>query len=109
LLCAALSDHDVRADAQREGEDDKFDNNDQEGSLTGTGPSAQRMADRMSEAFLAFAHTGNPNNRMLPKWEPYRLPLRRTMVLDDDSRLVDDPRGAERRLFAKVPFVQQGT
>jgi len=86
-----------------------FDNNDQEGSLTGTGPSAQRMADRMSEAFLAFAHTGNPNNRMLPKWEPYRLPLRRTMVLDDDSRLVDDPRGAERRLFAKVPFVQQGT
>ena len=24
-------------------------------------------------------------------------------------RLADDPRGAERRLFAKVPFIQQGT
>ncbi len=86
-----------------------FDNNDKAGSLTGTGASAQRMADRMSEAFLAFARTGDPNNRALPKWEPYRLPRRQTMVLDDTSRLVDDPRGAERRLFAKVPFVQQGT
>jgi len=24
-------------------------------------------------------------------------------------RLQDDPRGAERRLFAKVPFIQQGS
>ena len=31
------------------------------------------------------------------------------MVFDVASRLEDDPRGAERRLFAKVPFVQQGT
>jgi para-nitrobenzyl esterase len=31
------------------------------------------------------------------------------MLFDDPSRLADDPRGAERRLFAKVPFIQQGT
>ena len=86
-----------------------FDNNDREGSITGTGANAQRMAERMSEAFLAFARTGNPNNRTLPQWEPYQLPRRQTLVLDDTARLVDDPRGAERRLFAKVPFVQQGT
>jgi len=86
-----------------------FDNNDKEGSLTGMGASAQRMAERMIEAFLAFARTGDPNSRPLPRWEPYGLPRRQTMVLDDTARLVDDPRGAERRLFAKVPFVQQGT
>ncbi|HEY6451955.1 MAG TPA: carboxylesterase/lipase family protein [Steroidobacteraceae bacterium] len=86
-----------------------FDNLDKEGSITGTGAGAQRMADRMSEAFLAFARTGDPNNRGLPRWEPYQLPRRQTMVLDESSRLVDDPRGPERRLFAKVPFTQQGT
>jgi para-nitrobenzyl esterase len=31
------------------------------------------------------------------------------MVFNNPSKLVDDPRGAERRLFAKVPFIQQGT
>ena len=31
------------------------------------------------------------------------------MVFDAESTLADDPRGAERRLFEKVPFIQQGT
>ncbi len=34
---------------------------------------------------------------------------RATMVCNVPSQLVDDPRGAERRLFATVPFIQQGT
>jgi para-nitrobenzyl esterase len=86
-----------------------FDNVDKDGSITGTGPGAQSMAEKMSEAFLAFARTGDPNNPTLPRWEPYQLPRRQTLVFDEPARLVDDPRSAERRLFAKVPFVQQGT
>ena len=31
------------------------------------------------------------------------------MVFDTETRLADDPRGYERQLFAKVPFIQQGT
>jgi para-nitrobenzyl esterase len=31
------------------------------------------------------------------------------MVFNVTSALVEDPRGAERRLFEKVPFIQQGT
>ncbi len=30
-------------------------------------------------------------------------------VFDTNTRVVDDPRGAERRLFAQVPYVQPGT
>jgi carboxylesterase type B len=45
----------------------------------------------------------------LARWEPYTLQRRQTMVFDIESRLQDDPRGAERRLFAKVPFIQQGS
>ncbi|MFL5296797.1 MAG: carboxylesterase/lipase family protein [Phenylobacterium sp.] len=85
-----------------------FDNVGQPGSRA-EGPTAQTMADRMSEAFIAFARTGDPNCRAIPRWEPYGLPHRQTLVFDNATRLVDDPRGAERRLFEKVPFVQAGT
>jgi len=73
------------------------------------GPTAQAMADQMSEAFLAFARTGDPNCKAIPRWDRYSLGRRQTMVFNTLSKLVDDPRGAERRLFEKVPFVQAGT
>ena len=85
-----------------------FDNVGKSGAMA-IGPGAQVMADQMSAAFLAFARTGDPNCRAIPRWAPYELPRRRTMVFNVPSRLVDDPRGAERRLFEKVPFVQAGT
>jgi para-nitrobenzyl esterase len=85
-----------------------FDNIAKPGA-TATGPQAQQMADQMSETFIAFARKGNPNNKLIPRWEPYNLPRRQTMVFNVPSRLEDDPRGAERRLFAKVPYVQPGT
>lgn len=85
-----------------------FDNVGKPGA-TAIGPGAQPMADQMSEAFLAFARTGDPNCRAIPRWEPYDLTRRQTMVFDVPSKLVDDPRGAERKLFEKVPFVQAGT
>jgi para-nitrobenzyl esterase len=85
-----------------------FDNIDKPGA-NAIGPQAQPMADQMSETFIAFARTGNPNNHQIPRWEPYTLPRRKTMVFNVPSHLEDDPRGAERRLFAKVPYVQPGT
>jgi para-nitrobenzyl esterase len=79
------------------------------GSITGTGESAQKMSAQMADAFIAFARTGNQNTPSIPTWLPYTLPRRATMVFNVPSQLVDDPRGAERRLFATVPFIQQGT
>jgi para-nitrobenzyl esterase len=85
-----------------------FDNVAAEGSRA-EGPMAQPMADRMSAAFIAFARTGDPNCGAIPRWEPYGLDRRQTMVFDNSTRLVDDPRGAERRFFESVPFIQAGT
>jgi len=85
-----------------------FDNIAKPGA-TAIGPQAQAMADMMSEAFIAFARSGVPAARQLPRWEPYDLARRQTMIFDVPARMEDDPRGAERRLFAKVPFVQAGT
>jgi para-nitrobenzyl esterase len=85
-----------------------FDNIDKPGA-TAIGPQAQPMADQMSESFIAFARTGNPNNKLIPRWEGYTLPRRQTMVFNVPSHLENDPRGGERRLFATVPYVQPGT
>ncbi len=78
-------------------------------SMTGDGADARRVSATMQRALLAFARRGDPNHPELPRWEPYTLPRRATLVFNVDSRLEDDPRGAERRLFEKVPFIQQGT
>jgi para-nitrobenzyl esterase len=86
-----------------------FDNIDKEGSLTGTSAEAQKVADQMSSAFIAFAKTGDPNTQAIPGWEPYQLPRRQTLLFDLQSRLADDPRGKERELFAGIPWIQQGT
>jgi para-nitrobenzyl esterase len=85
-----------------------FDNIDKPGA-TAIGPQAQPMADQMSETFIAFARSGNPNNKLIPHWETYTLPRRQTMVFNVPSHSESDPRGGERRLFAAVPYVQPGT
>lgn len=86
-----------------------FDNIAQTGSLTGVNEAAQKTADQMSDTLIAFAHTGNPNHTGIPEWRPYDLTHRSTMLFDVQSRVEDDPRGAERRLFAQVPYIQRGT
>jgi para-nitrobenzyl esterase len=86
-----------------------FDNIAQPGALTGVNAEAQNTADAMSDAFIAFARTGSPNNEKLQAWPPYTLSDRATMLFDAESNVANDPRGAERRLFASVPYIQRGT
>lgn len=86
-----------------------FDNCDKPASNTGTGPEALALARRMSETFIAFARTGDPNNPAIPAWAPYDLERRATMIFDVQTRSADDPRGDERRLFQVAPFLKQGT
>jgi para-nitrobenzyl esterase len=72
-------------------------------------PNAAAMTRQLSETFVAFAKTGDPNNAAIPRWDRYELPRRQTMVFNATSRLVDDPRGDERQFFAQVPYIQPGT
>ena len=82
---------------------------DAKGAIVGTGPESVAMSNTMSDAFIAFARTGDPNGGALPRWEPYALPRRQTMIFDTVSRMEDDPRGAERAFFDRAPFTQFGT
>jgi para-nitrobenzyl esterase len=86
-----------------------FDNVRQPGSRTGDGAGARKIADEMSEALLAFARSGDPNHAGIPRWQPYTLQRRETLIFDVESRLQRDPRGGERRLYQRASFVQRGT
>ena len=86
-----------------------FDNVAAAPGMTGDGPEAQRLAALMSDTWINFARTGNPNHQGLPEWRPYDLEKRSTMSFAANSRLVDDPRGNERRLIEQVPYTQPGT
>jgi para-nitrobenzyl esterase len=77
--------------------------------LTAGFAEAQQLADVMSESLLAFARTGNPNTAHLPAWPRFVLEERPTMIFDLPLRVENDPRGAERKLFAPCPYVQPGT
>jgi para-nitrobenzyl esterase len=86
-----------------------FGNLGAEGSITGTGDEAKAVSVMMSDAFLAFARKGRPHSDLLPKWTPYTLEKRETMIVNTKPRIKSDPRGEERKLFATVPYVQPGT
>jgi para-nitrobenzyl esterase len=86
-----------------------FDNAAITPQLVGSGGEPLALADTMSRAWIAFARSGNPNIDGLPAWPPFDPTRRATMVFDRESRVVDDPRGRERRLFGQVPYVQPGT
>lgn len=64
----------------------------------GSAKDAQKVADQMSAAWVAFAHRGNPNNLRLPHWPAYSLQARANMAFDSSSRVVNDY-GREAREF----------
>ncbi|GAB1257487.1 carboxylesterase/lipase family protein [Aurantivibrio plasticivorans] len=76
-----------------------FDNVAKSTSMSGTGAEPQRIADLMSEAWIAFAKTGNPNHELLPEWPAYNTDTRPAMVFDLEPKVVNDVRGVERRWF----------
>jgi para-nitrobenzyl esterase len=70
---------------------------------TWSGPASRPVGEAMMAALLRFARTGSPG------WAPYTLPRRRTMIFGRMPHLQNDPRRAERELFARIPYIQPGT
>jgi para-nitrobenzyl esterase len=68
---------------------------------TGGAPEAAALAEKVRSAWAAFAWTGNPSNPKLGTWPAYEA-TRASMVLDNESKVVNDPIGAERRLWSTV-------
>src|ERR1043165_1525395 len=75
-----------------------FDNTKRCEQGTGNTPEAQALAKKMASSWAEFARTGNPS---LPKlaWQPSDPQTNRTMVWDNECRMVDDPEGEARKIL----------
>ncbi len=65
----------------------------------GEGPEAERLSERMMDAWLAFARNGDPGHAGLPAWPAYDDERRTTMVFDREVELRDAPFDEERRVW----------
>ncbi len=73
-----------------------FDNVKISARLTGGGEDAMKLADKVSDAWIAFARTGNPNTPKLPHWPAFDAKDRATMVFNNESKVVNDPLKEQR-------------
>ncbi len=64
--------------------------------LSGDTPTKFALAEKMSNAWLAFARSGDPNHGGIPKWPGYSIERRATMIFDNECTVAHDPYGAER-------------
>jgi para-nitrobenzyl esterase len=64
---------------------------------TGGGKRPRALSTKMAKSFLNFVKTGNPNGGGLPNWKPYTKANGETMILDDQSALVNNPDGQARK------------
>ncbi|HEX5587691.1 MAG TPA: carboxylesterase/lipase family protein [Acidimicrobiia bacterium] len=62
--------------------------------------SRQKLADEMSDAWIALAHNGDPNHPGLPEWPSYDPPRRSTMTFNRGAcEVIDDPWPEARELW----------
>jgi para-nitrobenzyl esterase len=70
-------------------------------SESGQRPEVRDVKTAMSEAWIAFARTGDPNHASLPNWPEYNTDTRATMIFDAQSHVENDPRSPERTVWLK--------
>jgi para-nitrobenzyl esterase len=70
--------------------------------LAGNTPETKTMAEKLSSVWLAFAKTGDPNNKAIPHWPRYNADQRPTMIFDLNTRVENDPAHDIRVLWDEV-------
>jgi para-nitrobenzyl esterase len=69
----------------------------------GNGPELQPLAEKVSGAWSAFAHTGSPSTPGTPKWPAYTANDRATMIINNEWKVVNDPRHEVRLIMNSLP------
>jgi len=78
-----------------------FNNAERCETMTGGGPDAVELAHRMSDAWIRFARTGNPNGPGLPNWPPFSPESGATLLFDSRCEVVDAPDAREQAAIAQ--------
>jgi para-nitrobenzyl esterase len=67
--------------------------------FAGAGAEASALAERIQDAWIAFARRGDPSHPGLGTWPAYDRTRRATMILGRECRVEDAPREAERAVW----------
>jgi len=74
-----------------------FDNAERCENMTGNVPEAQHLAAQVSEAWIHFARTGNPNHAGIPSWPAFTADKCPTLIFDTPCEMKTNPDTAERK------------
>ena len=80
-----------------------FDNTDRSENLTGGGPGPRALAANVSEAWIHFARSGNPNHAGLSNWPAFSAENCPTMIFDTQCKLQDNPDKQEMQVLETTP------
>jgi para-nitrobenzyl esterase len=72
--------------------------------MIGTGANRATLSRKMMGAWTSFAGSGVPRAQGLPAWQPYNAVARPTMIFDDECRMENDPRKADRLALDSYPL-----
>jgi len=64
--------------------------------MTSGSPDAPALADKLSSTWIAFARSGDPNTNKLPHWPAFNAKDRPTMVINNESKVENDPLREQR-------------
>lgn len=75
-----------------------FANTDLCDTMTGGGARPRILAEKVSDAWIHFARTGDPNHPNIPQWTPFDAASVPTMIFDDQVRVALNPDGEQRKI-----------
>lgn len=67
-----------------------FNNTNKCATMTGGGDEAEKLADKISQAWINFAYTGNPNQKDFVKWPEFTARNGEIMIFDNISAVKND-------------------
>ena len=80
-----------------------FHNEDAPSAIAFTGENPPKaLADRIQDAWVAFAETGNPSHAGIPVWPKYEDRTRKTMIIHEDWHVEESPGNEERSILKRI-------
>ena len=62
-------------------------------------PTTKALSEKIMDAWIAFARTGNPSHKSIPKWPAYDTKKRATMALGEKCDVINAPFDKERAVW----------
>ena len=71
-------------------------------ALAGNSPDTEIICENMMDAWLSFAHTGNPNHDGIPRWTTYDKETRTTLLFGNEIKIANALFEKEREVLDEI-------